>query len=185
MKAKYLFTFMFLCVLLVETFGQSGKRPPVIEDNTTPILEPLKLDGPRFGLTYATGYDLNALREVYSDSTLTLSPMVSLFGWQFEWQYFQTENGGAGLIEFIPMIAGLDQGLFIPSANLLIGYRTFRGMEIGFGPSLNPMGSGMVLGVGYNFSNGYVNFPVNLAMVKGKDSLRLSLTFGFNKRSRR
>ncbi|MCH8554856.1 MAG: hypothetical protein LAT76_06840 [Schleiferiaceae bacterium] len=185
MKTKFIITVLLSVLVTAAVFGQTNRRPPVIEDVTTPILEPLKLDGPRFGVTYANGYDLNTIREFYNDSALTIDPMVALFGWQFEWQYFQTENGGAGLIELIPMIAGLDQGLFIPSVNMLIGYRTFRGMEVGFGPSINPMGSGMVLGFGYNFTNGYVNFPMNVALVKGKDSLRFSLTFGFNKRSHR
>jgi hypothetical protein len=156
----------------------------VIRDDTTPFIEPLNLDGPRIGLSYASGYNLAAIREFMGDSTFSLDPFLTLFGWQFEWRYFQTANGDAGLIEFIPMIAGFDQGLILPSANILVGYRTRNGFEIGCGPNLSLAGGGMVFAIGNNFTNGHVNFPVNLAIVRGRDTVRLAFTFGFNKRSR-
>lgn len=157
---------------------------PTIRDNKTPYVEPLQLDGPRIGISFADGYNLGALREFLGDSTFNPQPYMTLFGWQFEWRYFQTADGGAGLIEFIPMIAGLDQGLFLPAANIMVGYRNRNGLEFGFGPQLNLAGSGVVAALGYNFTNGHVNFPVNLAFVKGKDTFRIGLTFGFNKRTR-
>jgi hypothetical protein len=162
----------------------NAQQIPTIKDVQTPYVEPLKLDGPRIGVSFADGYNLNALREFLGDSTFNPQPYMTLFGWQFEWQYFQTADGGAGLIEFIPMIAGLDQGLLLPAANIMVGYRNRRGLEFGFGPQLNLAGSGVVAALGYNFSNGHVNFPVNLAFVKGKDTFRIGLTFGFNKRTR-
>jgi hypothetical protein len=181
MKTNFFRLILLSLLIQISVFSHAQQ---VISDTTTPYIEPLSLDGPRIGFSFANGYNLNALREFMGDSTFTIDPFLSLFGWQFEWRYFQTANGDAGLIEFIPMIAGLDQGLILPSANILVGYRTKNGFEIGCGPNFSLAGGGMVFAVGNNFTNGHVNFPINLAVIRGKDSIRMALTFGFNKRSR-
>jgi hypothetical protein len=43
-------------------------------------------------------------------------------GWQFEKQYISAGNFQA-LVEFFPMIGGLESGKFIPSATFLNGFR--------------------------------------------------------------
>lgn len=169
---------------VIVAFASNAQPIRVIEDRETPVVEPLKLDGPRVGFGYAMMADNSNIKRIYGDEDLNVDPFVSLFGWQFEWRYFTTNDGSQGLIEFIPMIGGLDQSMLLPMANILIGYRSPQGFEFGAGPSVSLVGTGLVVAIGKNFRSEHVNFPVNLSFHKGKDSMRLGLTFGFNKRSK-
>ena len=127
--------------------------------------------GPRVGFTYITD-------GTTSDYLLSQGkrPSTVQFGWQFEGRLFTIEDGTSGLIEFIPMIGGVDQGLFLPSANFLLGLRggSDRSWEFAIGPHFglkadykqDIVGSiGVVLGFGTSFKKGNVWFPVNLALV--------------------
>ena len=58
-------------------------------------------------------------------------------GYQFEKQYLN-EGKWQALFEFIPMISGLDQGLFVPSFTIMNGIRNNKnGLEFAIGPSVN------------------------------------------------
>lgn len=58
-------------------------------------------------------------------------------GYQFEKQYLN-EGKWQALFEFLPMVSGLDQGLFIPSFTVMNGIRNNKnGLEFAVGPSLN------------------------------------------------
>jgi hypothetical protein len=162
-----------------------NQEPPIIKDVTTPIVEPLNLSGPRIGISFADGYNVHPLFEVFAGEEEAPSPLTTVFGWQFEHRYFTAPDGSAGLIEVIPMVAGFEQGRFIPLMNFLVGYRSASGVEFGIGPQINPVGSGVVIALGNNYTNGYVNFPVNLAVVTGKDTFRVALTCGFNVRNKK
>lgn len=178
-----------LLMLPLMMFGATVAKAqlvPVIDHPEVPTIEPLKLSGPRVGFSYLNRVpeELNTrIQDAFGKDT-RLSPFVSQFGWQFEWRYFETPGGDAGVLELIPMIGGLDQGIVIPSLNTLVGYRHSSGFEVGFGPNITMVQTGFVFACGYNFHNGYMNFPVNLALVPGRDATRISLTFGFNSRSR-
>ncbi len=64
-------------------------------------------------------------------------PVMFQFGYQFEKQYLNSADIQA-LFEFIPMITGLDQGLFIPSFTFMHGLRSNKsGWEFAFGPSFS------------------------------------------------
>jgi hypothetical protein len=164
--------------------------PPLIQQEVKVAAPPqpeepapyqMKLNGPRFGVTYITKGELTRrLKEEFDAS----SPVISQFGWQFETQIFNIEGGTSGLVEFIPLVGGLDQGAFLPSASLLFGLRGGSGMEVGFGPNISPAGTGVVLAVGTSFTSGNVHFPVNFAVVPSKEGTRMSLMFGFNYRKR-
>lgn len=179
MKTIVKMTLMLVVICSSLAFGQTE---PIIDHNYVPSIKPLKLNGPRVGVTFlnqpanikADGFGL--------DSGVSVGQIVSQFGWQFEWKYFETDGGSAGLVEFIPLIGGLDQGLFIPSANVLVGFRTGDGWEIGCGPNVSLVGTGFVVAGGYTFKSGYMNFPVNLAIIPGKETTRISLLVGWNKR---
>ena len=152
--------------------------PPQPEE---PAPYQMKLNGPRFGVTYISDGKLTEkLAEKY-DAT---SPVITQFGWQFETQIFNIEGGPAGLVEFVPLIGGLDQGAFLPSASLMFGLRGESGLELGFGPNVSPAGTGVVLAAGASFTAGNVHFPMNFAVVPSKNGARFSLMFGFNYRKR-
>lgn len=160
---------------------------PVIEHPDIPKIEPLKLSGPRVGITYLSSISAQThtrIQEAFGwEEGEKLSPFITQFGWQFEWRYFETPGGDAGVLEVIPMVGGFEQSLFLPSLNTLVGYRSKSGFEVGFGPNINLVQSGFVFAVGYNIQNGYMNFPLNLAFIPGKEGARIAITVGFNSRS--
>lgn len=154
----------------------------------------LRLDGPRVGVTYLPPDLVDELNDVLSDDdcydeasgTRTRCevigdvPVVSQFGWQFERRFFQTDGGVSGVTEWIPLVGGLERGLFLPSLTFLIGIRGESGFEAGVGPNITALGSGLALAAGMNNDVGGLNVPVNVAAVLGGDGLRASVLVGFN-----
>ena len=97
----------------------------------------LRADGPRMGFTHFTGQNAAVLKESISNGGYNVYPTMFQFGYQFERQYLNEGNFQA-LAEFIPMVSGFDQGLFIPSFTLLNGLRNNKtGWELAFGPTFS------------------------------------------------
>jgi TolB-like protein len=97
----------------------------------------LNLNGPRFGYTFIFGNHAERLQDKRSNGGYEAYPAMFQFGYQFEKQYLNEGNYQA-LFEFIPMITGVDQQLFIPSLTLLNGFRNNKsGWEIAIGPTLS------------------------------------------------
>jgi hypothetical protein len=108
-------------------------------DNTTnnPNQERLRLDGPRMGFTSYSGHLRERMMESKKDGGFDVFPVFFQFGYQFEKQYLN-EGKIQALFEFVPMVTGLDQGYFIPSASILHGIRSnVNGWEFAFGPTFN------------------------------------------------
>ena len=165
--------------------------------------ENLKLEGPRMGVTIFSG-DLDKGFEL--DKTMggyAASPTMFQFGYQFEVRYLSS-NDLQAVFEFIPLITGLDQGLFIPSLSILHGLRTnTSGFEFAVGPvfsvvkmaNISPevsvpspdgdpkLRTGFVFGFGKTFRSGPLNFPVNAFFIPGKSGHRYGISVGFNKQS--
>ena len=142
--------------------------------------ESIQLDGPRIGVTMLSPGVLNKAREAGTD----LNPFITQFGWQFENRLFRLSNGVSALVEFVPLVGGLDQGKFLPSLSGLLGIRGAKGFEFGVGPNVTPLGASVVLAMGTSIQSNGINFPINLAVVPGKDGVRVSLLLGFNARHR-
>lgn len=168
---------------LTSTATTFPDRVPVAEPEAAkdPAPYQMKLGGPRFGGTFIAGGKIADRLEKDYDA----SPFITQFGWQFETRIFSIDEGPSGLIEFVPLIGGIDQGLFLPSASVLIGIRGDSGLELGFGPNFSAAGSGVVIAAGGNLHSGNVNFPMNFAVVPSKNGTRFSLIFGFNYRTRK
>jgi len=99
----------------------------------------LRSDGPRMGfITYFMEPKTAAtLQRSKSQGGYEAFPLLFQFGYQFEKQYLNEGNFQA-LVEFLPMITGLDQGLFIPSVTLMNGIRNNNsGWEFAFGPMVS------------------------------------------------
>lgn len=180
----------------LDAFGIPNK---VVTDTNEFILSRnKKFNGPRLGFTYIT----NGTTAAHL-SDRGKNPFVTQIGWQFEERIFSIEGGPCGLVEFVPLIGGMEQGIFLPSANLLIGLRSGskNSIEFAMGPNISVTGLGMVFAGGANFRSGKVNFPVSLAVVPSVGSKkvsydstgeqtakyfqtgwRISLTIGFNSR---
>ena len=153
---------------------------PAFEVEEVPAPYHMKLNGPRLGVTLiAPGKMADRLKEDYN-----ADPVISQFGWQFETRIFHSDNGAAGLVEFVPLIGGLEQGLFLPSATALIGLRSRTGYEFGVGPNVSLAGAGLAVAAGTTITSGNMNFPINFAAVPGRGGARYSMLIGFNYRTR-
>jgi hypothetical protein len=144
-----------------------------------PAVQPIRLAGPRIGATFiGPGEARDNLQ-----NRLGAQPFITQFGWQFETRFFTLSDGSTGVFEFIPLVGGLEQGLFLPSASALVGFRGPEGLEFGFGPNLSLAGPGVVFALGVNFKSQEINFPVNFAVVASPSGARISLLIGFNVRN--
>jgi hypothetical protein len=96
----------------------------------------LNMSGPRFGAVVLTGDAARVMRAGKQDGGFDGYPYMFQFGYQFEKQYL-TQGNLQALFEFLPMVTGLDQGLFIPSFTILHGLRNSKnGFEFAFGPTV-------------------------------------------------
>lgn len=133
-----------------------------------------RLTGPRVGATFITegsaadvvneGLDLNDDAKKYGT---TGTAFTSQYGWQWETRFADDGGDVVGIVEWIVLVAGMEKGRFLPSASSLIGARTSKGLEFAIGPNLSLAGVSMAVAVGYNFTSGKLNIPVNLAFVPG------------------
>lgn len=96
----------------------------------------LNLQGPRFGYAFIFGEMADRLSASGINGGFDANPAMFQFGYQFEKQYLNEGNYQA-LFEFIPMITGVDQQMFIPSITVLNGFRNNKtGWEVAIGPSI-------------------------------------------------
>jgi hypothetical protein len=93
-------------------------------------------NGPRLGVTAVVGGSTQILMTDPRTGGFGYSlPALTSFGYQFE-QVFVNSGDFQALFEFIPLIAGLEYGRVIPSANVLMGMRNSRtGWELAVGPN--------------------------------------------------
>ena len=166
-----------------------------------------QLAGPRIGMTLITagstadffheGSDYVEYKDAYKDATHKLGEtgyaLTTQYGWQWESRFADGGGDVVGIVEWIALVSGMEQGMFLPSFTSVIGARTSNGFEVGVGPSLSLSGVGMVFAIGKNFQSGSLNMPVNLVFMPGKDvdsdkfggytynsGARISLMVGFN-----
>lgn len=167
-------------ILLLSYLLVAGLNSLIAQNDSLPVIPSMRLDGPRVGMTYiAPGEVADDLNKHFG-----ADPYVTQFGWQFETRFFTLPNGTCGLVEFVPLIGGLEQGLFLPNGSMLIGLRNAKGFEFGFGPNVSLAGAAFVLAIGHTFTANYVNFPVNFAVVPSTKGVRFSILFGFNARKK-
>lgn len=136
------------------------------------------LGGPRLGVTYVLGKGLSeklAQREI--------GAVLSQFGWHFEYQVIPDGGGPSFVIQFVPLVAGVEYGTLIPSASLAMGIRFPGGFEFGLGPNviLSDRGgaSALVVAIGKSFNYGGVSIPVNLVVATNQLGQRVSIIFGY------
>lgn len=142
--------------------------------------EQLNLAGPRLGITYVPGNGRlsQTLREKAMGSTL------SQFGWQFEYLVVPEGGGPSFVVQFVPLVAGVEYGTLIPSGSLALGVRMPSGIEFGLGPNLlvggnKGISTALVIAVGKSFNYGGVSIPLDLVFATNPDGNRISLIFGY------
>jgi len=143
------------------------------------------LGGPRLGVTYLPGNGelVNKLDE------LGIGPTISQFGWHFEYQVVPKGGGPSFVVEFIPMIAGVEYGKPIPNVTLAMGIRLPNGIEFGLGPNALIGGkevkkservqSSLMVALGKSINYSGVSIPINLVFTTNPKGNRFSLIFGY------
>src|SRR5262245_19383575 len=96
----------------------------------------VNLSGPRFGMTALGQGEVDELQK----RSITVSPNISQFGWQFEKEFYSKGSGLAAVNEWVFLSGGLEQGVVLPSLSWLVGLRSRDGAEFGIGPNVTPVG---------------------------------------------
>ncbi len=142
-------------------------------------LERMRLSGPRFGFTVFTG-DVADQRRLGE-----LEPIMTQFGWQFETRIVSLSNGGQALMEWIPLVGGVEQGELNLSLAWLTGYRLASGVEFGVGPNLSynrdqdRTTSSMVVAGGATLPFGEIQIPLNMAVGIAQGGPRFTVLMGW------
>jgi len=135
----------------------------------------ISLAGPRFGVTMLSDGVVEQLRA----EGIEIGSSISQFGWQFERQFYNKQEGPTVLNEWVVLVGGLDQGVPIPSVSWMVGLRTKEGAEFGLGPNVTPAGVALAVSAGVTFRAGILNVPMNFAVVPSKAGTRVSVLTGF------
>lgn len=139
------------------------------------VIEGDDRSGPRLGAAYLIGGSVSAER-----LHKHVAPLTTLFGWQLEHR-FPTGPGLPDLMtEFVALAGGIEQGLVLPSASLMLAFRQTDGWEEGLGPTVTGAGVQLAIAAGTTHSFGQVNVPLNLAVAPGRRGASISVTTGFN-----
>jgi hypothetical protein len=171
MRQKYMVRFVCILSFIFAVRTYSSPLDSLSRESEGRI----NLSGPRFGVSIVKGHNADRMKK-----TFDVNPIVSQFGWQFETKFLSTHDGFAGLSEWIPLVAGVEQGVFLPSLSWLVGFRTGQGTEIGFGPNVSLGGVGLVIAGGITARTETLNFPFNFAVSLYKESATFTMLIGFN-----
>jgi hypothetical protein len=155
--------------------------PALSQSTVPPVAETVSLSGPRVGVTFLSP---GIIKKLKTEDTISVGPVVTQFGWQFEKQFYSTQTGPTAVTEWVLLFGGLEQGVALPSLSWLVGIRTKDGAEFGIGPNITPVGVALAIAAGITFRAGVLNVPVNLAVVPSKSGTRVSLLTGFSMRRR-
>jgi hypothetical protein len=140
------------------------------------ILDDDDRSGFRLGAAYLIGGSVTAEKNGKS-----VGPLMTLFGWQLEHQFpTGRKDLPVPMTEFIVLVGGIEQGIALPSASLLIGMRQPNGWEAGVGPTITGAGLQIAVGAGVTQTLGTLNVPFNLAVAPGRRGASISFTTGFN-----
>jgi hypothetical protein len=135
--------------------------------------------GPRLGVTMVPGNTVLA-SEMKKEN---IGRMLSQFGWHFEYQVVPDGGGPSFVIQFVPLVGGVEYGTLIPSATLAMGVRLPSGIEFGLGPNAivtpTKITSALVMSVGQSFNYGGVNIPLNFVYATNPNGNRFSIVFGY------
>ena len=163
----------------------TGIAPAMAKKIEVPVaFDRRNMGGPRFGVTYIAG-DTELYRELESQE---VGRVVSQFGWHFERQVLPEGGGPQFVIQFVPMIAAVEYGKFVPGGTLAMGIRMPRGWEFGLGPNIvatknefdnSKARTSLVVAFGKSLNYGGVSIPINLAVSTAPEGNRFSLIFGY------
>lgn len=151
---------------------QTGEQPPEV------VFSQKNMGGPRLGFAYVPGNTELAQRMEEEG----IGRVISQFGWHFEHCVIASGNGPAFVIEFIPLLGGVEFGKPVISLSLLFGIRMPSGYEFGVGPNLllaKSGRSGLVIAGGRTFDVQGVSIPMNIAYATSPVGSRVAFMVGY------
>ncbi|MDH4070096.1 MAG: hypothetical protein OEV30_06700 [Ignavibacteria bacterium] len=186
MKRHSLADLAVVLTLLLVAVSVQGVSQPV--DDPPVIFSERNLSGPRLGITYIAGSDESQLIQALKSKGI--GRVISQFGWHFEHRLTPASGGPSFVIEWVPLIAGVEYGKFIPSLTLALGVRLPNGFEFGLGPNVlvtkaitdqapDTFSTSLVMAFGKSFDFGGVSIPLNLVYVRSPLGERVGLIFGY------
>ena len=163
----------------------SGFMPVLAKTIEVPVaFDRRNMGGPRFGVTYVAG-DSQLYRDLQSKD---VGRVISQFGWHFERQIIPEGGGPQFVVQFVPMIAGVEYGMIVPGMTLAMGIRMPGGWEFGMGPNFVASEdeynhitarTSLIIALGKSLNYGGVSLPINFATSQSPDGNRYSLIFGY------
>jgi len=176
---------LFLVLGSAFTAAQEGEPPRRLE----------VAFGPRVGVSYVlTGFQEfnDAVQKIFPDSSRRYIPIFTQFGLNLEQRIRLGDTQSHFAFQEVLLLGGVDQGIFLPSLSVLVGFRSRSGLEFGLGPNLSLARSegsfgvslAVVFSAGWTFTFSNVFVPVDLAFVPSPEGSRLSLLTGFNFKKR-
>ena len=143
-------------------------------------LKKRSMGGPRMGFTYIPG-DSPMYQKAKADE---MGRLVSQFGWHFEWTVSpELFEGPEFVVQYVPLISGVEYNRFIPSMTLAFGIRFPFGFEFGMGPNMHitsdNVTTSLVIAVGQGIDFGGIRIPLNLAYVKNPNGDRVTFLVGY------
>jgi hypothetical protein len=135
------------------------------------------MSGPRLGFSFLSQEIRNNAKK---EENIDLPPIISQFGWHSEMSFNIPESPITPLTEFIVLVGGVEQEVFIPSLTAVIGFRTKKtGFELAMGPNISASGTALTIGLGKTLEFGKLEVPVNVAFVPSKSGFRMTFLTGF------
>lgn len=178
MLRKGFVALVFAFVLSVSAFPDDAEGPQAFS----------LVFGPRIGGSYIMDTPENFTTGV---STLypggSYFPAVTVFGVTIEERILLGQTRSHFAFQEVVLIGGLEQGIALPEAAVLIGYRDYSGFEFGIGPILHLGGISVVAALGWTFSYQGVYVPVDISLIIPNTDRPASISFttGFNFQVRR
>ena len=176
-RIPFLVVLFALVLLVAPAPAQQGDSEPI-------AFSKRNLSGPRFGVTIVTGSG-TLVEELENED---MGRVISQFGWHFERQVIPDGGGPQFVVEFVPMLAGVEYGKFIPNLTMAMGVRTPGGYEVGMGPNLFfsrtlagdvEARSSLLLALGKSINYGGGSIPLNVAWTTNPEGDRISFIVGY------
>lgn len=177
-RSSFAIVGLLTCLLPFTALSQDGQAGKTGNDPQEVRFSQRSLRGPRVGITMIPGN--SELGRALDEREV--GRIISQFGWHFEHRVVANSVGPALVIEFVPLLGGVEYGSPLLSLTLLFGIRTPEGFEFGVGPNAilaTGGGTGLVIGAGKTFDLQGISIPVNLAYVTSPVGGRLAFMVGY------
>lgn len=173
MLSKKLTVIVVALVLSVSAFAEDLEGPEAFS----------LVFGPRIGGSWITTTPDDFTSRVNSLYTGgSYFPVITLFGFNIQQRILLGKTKSHFAFQEIVLIGGLEQGIALPEAAFLIGYRDFSGLEFGIGPIFHLGGVGVVAALGWTVSyrGVYIPFDVSYIIKNADRPGSFAITTGFN-----